>query len=250
MDKNIRKFITLGSLVLLLIITLVLVLAYFYKYSTLRFYNTLLLVFMGVALAASMILAITMVAFFYAYQKKKVSKGMIWALWLGLKVTVPFILSLSKLIQMDKDQLRKTYIDVNNIYIEGVQPTFLPKDILILVPHCLQNSECGLKVTRDAGLCVCCGKCNLGEILMLSREKGVKFQVVTGGTAARNVIKKLQPKMILSVACERDLLSGIWDVGNLPVIGVVNQRPQGPCFNTFVNMDELRSKLEILVKKS
>ena len=54
--------------------------------------------------------------------------------------------------------------------------------------------------------------------------------------------------MIVSVACERDLTSGIIDVGNIPVIGIVNERPNGPCYNTCVNVNMLKEKLDSIIK--
>ncbi|NTU60232.1 MAG: DUF116 domain-containing protein, partial [Deltaproteobacteria bacterium] len=48
-------------------------------------------------------------------------------------------------------------------------------------------------------------------------------------------------------ACERDLTSGIQDAHPLPVYGVLNDRPFGPCFNTSVDLDRVAEALEILV---
>jgi hypothetical protein len=43
----------------------------------------------------------------------------------------------------------------------------------------------------------------------------------------------------VAVACERDLCSGIQDAYPIPVYGILNQRPHGPCMNTQVDLDEL-----------
>ena len=48
------------------------------------------------------------------------------------------------------------------------------------------------------------------------------------------IIEK-RPKLVVAVACEGDLTSGIKDCYPLPVIGVLNDRPFGPCFNTHVD---------------
>ncbi|WP_279378941.1 DUF116 domain-containing protein [Acetivibrio straminisolvens] len=71
--------------------------------------------------------------------------------------------------------------------------------------------------------------------------------MVTGGTAARNIVSKIRPKIIVSVACERDLSSGIADVGSIPVIGIINDRPNGPCYNTNVDVNALKKKLENII---
>lgn len=71
----------------------------------------------------------------------------------------------------------------------------------------------------------------------------IQVLIVTGGTAARNAVKKHRPKFIFSVACERDLSAGITDVNTIPVKAIVNQRPNGPCFNTTFDVEELRAAI-------
>lgn len=65
--------------------------------------------------------------------------------------------------------------------------------------------------------------------------------VATGGTLARQIVKQIRPKAIVAVACERDLTSGIQDVFPLPVVGVLNERPFGPCFNTRVDIKRVEA---------
>jgi uncharacterized protein len=45
--------------------------------------------------------------------------------------------------------------------------------------------------------------------------------------------------MIIAVACERDLASGIQDTHPLPVYGILNSRPFGPCLDTDVALDKV-----------
>ena len=49
-------------------------------------------------------------------------------------------------------------------------------------------------------------------------------------------------------AC-RDLTSGIQDVFPLPVIGVLNQRPNGPCFNTCVDMRQVEAEIRSFIQE-
>ena len=67
--------------------------------------------------------------------------------------------------------------------------------------------------------------------------------MATGGTLARKVIVEKRPKLVIAVACERDLTSGIKDCYPLPVIGILNDRPHGPCFNTLVEMAKIEQAL-------
>ena len=57
----------------------------------------------------------------------------------------------------------------------------------------------------------------------------------------------MRPNAILAVACERDLTSGIQDVFPMPVIGVLNRRPNGPCFNTSVDIDAIEEEIKTFI---
>ena len=119
-----------------------------------------------------------------------------------------------------------------------------PERLLILTPHCIQLDVCPHKITRDINNCKQCGRCPVGDLLTLTRKYGVHLAVATGGTLARQVVKRIRPKAILAIACERDLTSGIQDVFPIPVIGVLNERPHGPCCNTIVDIN----KVELAIK--
>ncbi|NJB08169.1 DUF116 domain-containing protein, partial [Clostridioides difficile] len=90
----------------------------------------------------------------------------------------------------------------------------------ILIPHCIQENSCKLKVTNDIDNCKECGRCNIGELIKLKEKTNVKIFVATGGTLARKIIMDTKPKAVVAVACERDLTSGIQDIKKIPVLGV------------------------------
>jgi hypothetical protein len=52
----------------------------------------------------------------------------------------------------------------------------------------------------------------------------------------------------VAVACERDLSSGIIDSYPLPVLGVTNERPFGPCFNTKVDLGQVIEAIEFFAR--
>jgi hypothetical protein len=58
-----------------------------------------------------------------------------------------------------------------------------------------------------------------------------------------------RPQLIIAVACERDLTSGIQDTYPLPVYGILNRRPFGPCFNTEVPLGEVERIIRRFVGK-
>ena len=88
-----------------------------------------------------------------------------------------------------------------------------------------------------------CGKCKIRDLLALSRRYNVPVSVATGGTLARRIVVEKKPEVIIAVACERDLTSGIQDSYPIPVFGILNKRPFGPCFDTDVDLPLVENAL-------
>jgi hypothetical protein len=88
----------------------------------------------------------------------------------------------------------------------------------------------------------------MGGLLDLRDRYGVHLAVATGGTIARRLVVEKRPRFILAVACERDLSSGIQDTYPLPVFGLLNERPNGPCFDTLVSLPMVESALRRFIR--
>jgi uncharacterized protein len=161
----------------------------------------------------------------------------------------PLILFIAKCFKKDIDSVRRVYAKINNFLVKAKTIKIESKDLLILLPHCLQNSECSIKITNDIRNCKMCGKCDIKQIIELCDKYNVTAVVATGGTLAREWIKKLKPKSIIAVACERDLASGINEVKLIPVIGVLNDRPNGPCHNTKVSIENLEEAIKFFIEE-
>jgi hypothetical protein len=73
----------------------------------------------------------------------------------------------------------------------------------------------------------------------------VVMAVLTGGSVVPSVVRHFDPRAVIGVACERELITGIYVVNDRPVLGVANQRPEGPCRGTKVTLEELRDAVEI-----
>ena len=129
-------------------------------------------------------------------------------------------------------KLQHALIELNNRLIDACHFKVPFERILVLTPHCVQLSKCGLKVTGEENHCSQCGACNVGTLKSIQKAYGVQVAIATGGTLARKVIKDKKPKLIIAVACERDLVSGLRDASPLPVFAIQNQRPFGPCVDT------------------
>jgi len=106
--------------------------------------------------------------------------------------------------------------------------------------------DCDLKISKDISICKKCGKCDIGDLAKLAEKYNLVIKVATGGTIARRIVKDTRPDLIIAVACERDMLSGIQDTYPLPVIGLLNERPNGPCVNTKVSVELIEKALKKL----
>lgn len=164
-----------------------------------------------------------------------------------IEVLFPIMILIGRLLGISKEKIQQSFVEVNNLLVRAKCSDSKPKRLLLLMPHCLQFNDCAIKITSDATRCQACGKCRIKDLVDLSQRYGVHLSVATGGTLARRRVAEYKPQAIIAVACERDLTSGIQDAYPLPVIGILNERPFGPCFNTSVDIRKVADALRDLV---
>ncbi len=89
----------------------------------------------------------------------------------------------------------------------------------------------------------------MGVLSGIRDDFGVVACMVGGGRDA--VARTQQPhiKAVVAVACETELVQGIWASFPKPVLGVVNATPEGPCKNTLANPNEVIKAIESLTRK-
>jgi len=149
------------------------------------------------------------------------------------------VISIGKLFKKGEMYLWQGFISFNNSLFLMRLPKLKRKNILLLLPHCLQLYTCGIKITGDIKRCKECGRCLIGDLKRISQRKNIRAFVATGGTLARKVVKEVRPDIIIASACEHDLGWGIFDIFPAPVFGILNERPEGPCKNTRINIVEV-----------
>jgi len=145
---------------------------------------------------------------------------------------LPKVVWLGKRFGQSRDKVGHSFIKVNNAVtrLHGAQvgqPT-----LLVLLPRCLQVS------VRK-------------ELKLMAQNYPCRMSTVGGGEEARKEIQKERPNFIIAMACERDLITGIKDVAlSVPVIGIPNQRPEGPCKNTLIPIEEFRAALDSIFSEN
>jgi len=174
-------------------------------------------------------------------------RDLISAKRITVRILFPLALAIGKTLGISEDEIRGSFIEIHNSLVRAASPLVRGDRLLLLLPHCLQNFQCPHRVTAEVGNCTGCGKCEIADLTKLCDSYGIKMSIATGGTLARRVIVETRPKAIVAVACERDLTSGIRDSYPIPVIGVLNERPFGPCRDTRVDLVEVANAVRFFL---
>lgn len=249
MRKDEKRFLFILIAIVAILVTISMISVFFLFLESIYVMRFLLIVFLFV-LSILIITIIWIIFMLYRISSnKEISSNKYKFLRRILGVVYPFLILISKLFKVDIDSIRRVYGKINNILIKTKNIRVSNEEILVLLPHCLQDSKCEYKITNEIRNCKMCGKCDIKDIVNLSNKYNVDVAVATGGTLAREWIKKKKPKAIIAVACERDLASGINDVKVIPVIGIFNERPNGPCFNTKVDVKKIEEAIKYLLKE-
>ncbi|MCB5260639.1 MAG: DUF116 domain-containing protein [Candidatus Cloacimonetes bacterium] len=158
-----------------------------------------------------------------------------YAKWMLVNVYYYLARFMGILTFQNKQSLQESFLNFNNEIVLSQARDISHKNILLLLPHCLQNSECKIRITTDIDECAECGKCDIAQLKRIAKKYAVKAAVATGGSLARKIVKDTSPDVIVAVACHRDLSDGVREAWKYPTYAVLNERPNGPCFETKVN---------------
>ena len=144
---------------------------------------------------------------------------------------LPLAYAIARRSGISRDRFSNSFITFSNAIVKASHKPGNGKTIL-LIPRCLKSD-----IKK--------------EVIDLGNRAGIGVFSATGGGQARKIILKEHPSAVIGVACERDLISGINDVApKMPTLGITNKRPEGPCKNTLVNLDEVKKAIETLTGKS
>ncbi len=136
---------------------------------------------------------------------------------------------LAQLLGISRDHMGHSFVKVSNAIARARKVRGREERVLVLLPRCLTPEQ-------------------IKEINSYKERYGIFVHTVSGGELARKKVRELKPTAVIGVACERDLVSGIRDVGTkLSVIGLPNERPAGPCKDTRVDLAQLRAAIEFYV---
>ena len=173
---------------------------------------------------------------------------------LALHVLLPFSERLGRLAGVSPDRVKAGFVSFNNALVkarrgpEAKAGVGRSDGLLLLLPRCLQSSDCVRVLGEDVRNCEECGSCVMCELKALVLEYGVLNRIVSGGTLALTAVRELRPRAVVGVACERELVAAIRELEGVPVMAIPNTRPEGPCKNTRVDVPLVKEALRILLK--
>lgn len=244
-----RLFIGLLIISLFFIIGLVVLLWYLFFQPVTLIQKILLMIFISAVILIASAIAFGIGGIVISIWRSKTIAFLQPIMKMSISILFPIVVGLGRVFKIDVDKIKSSFIEVNNKLILTKRIKVKPSQLLVLAPHCLQRSSCPYKITTDVDNCKRCGGCPVDQLLEITDRFKVNVGFATGGTLARKYIKEYKPKAVVAIACERDLASGIQDSTHVPVLGVLNERPFGPCFNTRVSMPELEKAIKYFIEE-
>ena len=127
----------------------------------------------------------------------------------------------------------------------------LPSERILLVPHCLrQSNTCKATYNQEGLQCIKCNAdCSVNQLRSAALELNYKgVCVAPGGRLALKFVKEKSPLAIVAVACEKELeegvqgVKGLADENSAPLIVIIPLVRDG-CVDTEV---DIKKALEVI----
>ncbi len=122
---------------------------------------------------------------------------------------------------------------------------------ILLLPHCLRRAEsCKAKYNANGLECTACNPdCAINKLRKIALDLGYQgVCVAPGGRLAVNYVDETRPRVIVAVACQKELEEGIGNIseftGNYSPMIVVLPLTKDGCVNTEVDVDSVMKVLK------
>lgn len=150
--------------------------------------------------------------------------------------------------------IKYNVMDIINDYYKEDFKKISPKDVAVMMPHCLISDKCPARFSKQDGiLCTNCGLCRCGEIKELSRKKGYQFYITPSVGFTKRLAERKEIKGLIGAACDYEIKRLVTKErlsskgGHLKDSTVI---PQGiyilnyNCIKNEVDWDKLKSLIE------
>jgi hypothetical protein len=144
--------------------------------------------------------------------------------------------------------LDQTVIALNNLSVRLRRARCRPEQLLVLFSRCLQRSQCERKLDENLQNCARCGQCAVAGFLALADKYGVNLFMATGGRQAVARARADDIKVIVAVACPKELRAGVFASLPKAVLATTIEWPCGPCKDTTVSLDAVEQAITWLLR--
>lgn len=121
---------------------------------------------------------------------------------------------------------------------------------LVLLPHCIQASNCKAEIVQDLGQCYRCGRCPAGDLLADSLAGKWNCRISNRSHKAYREAREFKPDLIVAVSCADRLLKGLIRLPEVPCYVIPLQLPHGMCVDTTFSVPHLETVMALLVEPS
>lgn len=139
-------------------------------------------------------------------------------------------------------------VRLNNLITRFRRVKVAPENLLLLLPHCLQWSDCPMNIVPDIDACKRCGKCRIANLVELKAKYGIQCAAASGGRQAVALVRSRDVKAVVAVACEKELAEGVLAAFPKPVFAVFNEQPCGYCNSTTVDPEAVEAAIRFFLK--
>ncbi len=204
-------------------------------------YEILGKIFIGISLAALMLLFVALLFGAYSFKKHRI-------------IFPNFVLSILYLFYGPAKWICRMFgikdTIVDEILVEVRNAVMLEKfkgvkdRRVIFLPQCLRHPDCKARCDPVTGYkCIGCERCDIGTICKAAEERGFEVYVIPGGSFVKKIIKAHMPKSCIGVACYPELVESMQGASPFMIVQGVSLTQDG-CFNTKVDVDELIERME------
>jgi uncharacterized protein len=228
-ESNLNEGPVLYFILLTLVILAATLLLALHAYIVSRFSSPLLIdIFWSIQFAAAVLVAMGWGALFLCLIAVTAKSPVLASPWMSRWLTMqePFMAFCARPFGLSRDRIGSSCIALTNrltrlrLHYHHVQQS------LMLLPRCLSR-QCVAEIREIAA--------------------GWNCPVVQVGTnaVARQKVHEFKPQAVIAIACERDLVSGLYDFGHrMPIMVIANRRSKGPCLEATVDNGQLKAILE------
>lgn len=123
------------------------------------------------------------------------------------------------------------------------------KKTLLLLPHCIQWSNCTAPILEKMASCYNCGLCHIENLVEDTVQEQWDVRITNRSYKAYIEAMKTNPDLIVAVSCTDRLLKGVRKLLNYPSFLIPLELPFGMCVDATFNYDHLTSAMSLLAQR-